>query len=266
MPPATFISWNVNGLRAIARKGALAPVLASRPAVICLQETKIPTPDCLAPVLRVTENYNAIWSCAGERAGYSGVAIYSQLAPIEVLTNFPVTGLSPENNLLNREGRMLGFRSPNFLLLNIYFPNGKSGPERLAYKMEFYRQFLLYLNERRAAEEKIIFCGDINTAHQSIDLARPQANEGVSGFLPQERAWIDEVLAAGFVDTFRLFHPQDIQYSWWDMKSRARERNVGWRIDYFFASVDVADQIKDAFIWPQILGSDHCPVGITIDL
>jgi exodeoxyribonuclease-3 len=152
------------------------------------------------------------------------------------------------------------------VLFNIYFPNGKASDERLAYKMEFYDAFLEYANTLKSKGKNIIVCGDVNTAHKEIDLARPKDNETVSGFLPEERAWIDKLLDNGYVDTFRMFNEEPENYTWWSMRTRARERNVGWRIDYFFASDNLKDNIKDAFILPEVMGSDHCPIGIELEV
>jgi exodeoxyribonuclease-3 len=162
------------------------------------------------------------------------------------------------------EGRTLVAEFPCFVLCNVYFPNGKSGPDRLQYKMDFYAHFLAFTSGLLKKGKRVIVCGDVNTAHQEIDLARPKANATVSGFLPEERAWMDEFLASGFYDTFRRFNIQPNQYSWWDMKSGARSRNVGWRIDYFLVSLNMQSQVKSAFILQEVMGSDHCPVGIEV--
>ena len=154
---------------------------------------------------------------------------------------------------------------PDFLLFNVYFPNGGRGPERLKYKLDFYKKFLDYIEAFRKKGKRIIICGDVNTAHHEIDLARPKENEKVSGFMPIERAWLDELVKEGYVDTFRLFNKEPQQYSWWDMKSRARDRNVGWRIDYFWVTKDLVPLVKDAFIWQNVMGSDHAPVGIVME-
>ena len=153
-----------------------------------------------------------------------------------------------------------------FTLFNIYFPNGKAKEERLQYKMDFYEAFLNHVKKLKDKGKKIIICGDVNTAHKEIDLARPKPNEKTSGFLPEERAWIDKLLANGFLDTLRMFNDKPEQYSWWDMITRARERNVGWRIDYFFISDNLKEQTMDAFIMPEVMGSDHCPVGLKISV
>jgi exodeoxyribonuclease-3 len=168
-------------------------------------------------------------------------------------------------NILSKEGRMIELEYPTFTLLNIYFPNGGSGEERLRYKLEFYREFLKYILTLRERGKRVVFCGDVNTAHTELDLARPKENEGTSGFLPIEREWIDQLLEKDFLDTFRMFHDGNGYYTWWDMKTRARERNVGWRLDYFFASKGACGNTsRMRHILSDVLGSDHCPVGIRL--
>lgn len=251
-----LLSWNVNGLRAAGRKGFADWLGKERPEVMCVQETKAGA-DQLPDELAKAPGYSAEFFSA-EKKGYSGVGSYSAVEPKSVERGLGVAEY-------DREGRALVFRFPEFTLFNVYFPNGKQSPERLAYKMRFYDDFLKILDRRRKRGEKnLVVCGDVNTAHQEIDLARPKENGGVSGFLPQEREWIDRLLAAGFIDTLRLHHPEAGQYSWWDLKSGARARNVGWRIDYFFVSENLKQNVKDAFIQPEVQGSDHCPVGIKL--
>jgi exodeoxyribonuclease-3 len=164
------------------------------------------------------------------------------------------------------EGRIVSAKYPGFRLFNVYVPNGKASDERLQFKMDFYRRFLIALNKLTAQGEGVVVCGDVNTAHKEIDLARPKENRKISGFLPQECAWMDELVAAGFHDTLRLVNPSPGQYTWWDMKSGARERNVGWRIDYFFVSDNLKSAVKAAGILPEVRGSDHCPVSLTLEL
>ena len=161
---------------------------------------------------------------------------------------------------------MIQLEYPWGVLLNIYFPNGGAGPERLKFKLEFYKEFLTYVQGLTKAGKHVVFCGDVNTAHHEIDLARPKENVERSGFMPIEREWLDQFEAAGFVDTFRLIHPHKVQYSWWDLKTAARARNVGWRIDYFWVSKSLKHAVKDAFILDQVQGSDHCPVGVTLEV
>jgi exodeoxyribonuclease-3 len=154
----------------------------------------------------------------------------------------------------------------SFVLFNIYFPNGKQSKERLKYKLDFYEAFLEYADKLKNAGKNIVVCGDVNTAHKEIDLARPKENEKVSGFLPEERAWIDKFLSHGYIDTFRMFNDKPKQYTWWDLKTRARDRNIGWRIDYFYISQSLESRIKSGFILPDIMGSDHCPLGIELEI
>jgi exodeoxyribonuclease-3 len=248
-------SWNVNGIRAVDRKGAMEWFFNKRPDILGLQEIKAQA-DQVPPALREVDGYNTYFNSA-ERKGYSGVGLYSRIKPESVHNGFGVKEF-------DREGRTIIAEYDKFTLLNVYFPNGKASPERLAYKMAFYEEFLEHINRRRDKGENIIFCGDVNTAHKEIDLARPKENEKISGFLPEEREWIDRIVDEGYIDTFRLFNSEPDHYTWWDMKSRARDRNVGWRIDYFFVSESLRKNVKNAFIEPEIMGSDHCPVGIEL--
>lgn len=253
----TILSWNVNGIRAGIRKGFLTWLDTSKPDILCMQETKA-HPDQVDDMLTDHKDYYTYWDL-GERKGYSGVATLSKEEPLKTQTMFG----SP---YLDDEGRTLLTEYKNFVLINSYCPNGKRSPERLAYKLAYYDEMLTLLVKLRKEKKYVIWTGDVNTAHTEIDLARPKQNENVSGFLPEERAWIDKLISSGFVDTLREFHPEPELYTWWDMKSRARDRNVGWRIDYFFVSEETKKHLKDAFTLPDVMGSDHCPVGITIDL
>lgn len=252
-----LISWNVNGLRAAAKKGALEWFERAQPDIFCIQETKS-QPDQLAPALTNIAGYSAHFASA-ERKGYSGVAIYSKHAPQTVKTGLGI-------DRFDQEGRTLIAEYDAFTLFNIYFPNGKASAERLQYKMEFYAAFLEYVENVTKNGRNVVICGDVNTAHTALDLARPKENEKVSGFLPEERAWMDTFLSRGYVDTFRLFHQDAGQYTWWDVKSRARERNVGWRIDYFFVNTALTPHVATASILPDVLGSDHCPIGLELNL
>ncbi|MCH7771574.1 MAG: exodeoxyribonuclease III, partial [Bacteroidetes bacterium] len=202
------------------------------------------------------DGYASYFSSA-ERKGYSGTATYTKVNPVKVVNGIGI-------KKFDSEGRFLVTDFTDFILFNIYFPNGKAKEERLQYKMDFYGAFLKHLKKLLKQDKKIVICGDVNTAHKEIDLARPKPNEKISGFLPQEREWIDKLLEAGFIDTFRKFNQKPEQYTWWDMMTRARERNVGWRIDYFFISENLRDNLKNAFILPEVMGSDHCPVGIEL--
>ena len=254
----SLISWNVNGIRAAQRKGFLEWLHHHRYSIVCLQETKISHPDQLSKSLAQPDGYFAYFHCATEKKGYSGTAVYTREEPLEVKTFFGV------DSLLSREGRMMEVHFRDFVLLNIYFPNGGSGEERLRYKMRFYAEFLMYISDLVAQGKHVVFCGDVNTAHREIDLARPKENQKTSGFLSEERAWMDDLLAAGFVDVFRKTYPEQVRYSWWDMKTRARERNIGWRIDYFFADKEFSSRVNDTEYLTDIPGSDHCPVKMTL--
>jgi len=257
MKEITLLSWNVNGIRAVFKKGFVDWFKSVKPDILCLQETKA-REEQLPDELKNIKGYKSYF-CWGERKGYSGTAIYTKTEPLKISREL---GIEKFDN----EGRILSAEYDAFILFNIYFPNGKARKERLQYKMDFYEAFLEHVNKLKNKGKKIVICGDVNTAHKEIDLARPKANEKTSGFLPEERAWIDKLLASGFIDTLRMFNDKPEQYTWWDMITRARERNVGWRIDYFFVSDNLKEQTKDAFIMPEVMGSDHCPVGIKLSV
>ena len=252
-----IISWNVNGIRAVDKKGLFDWFIKESPDVLCLQEIKALS-EQVPPHLKNPPGYHIIWNPA-ERKGYSGVVTFTKEKPIEVKTGFGI-------ERFDCEGRILITEFPLFILLNIYFPNGKKNQERLDYKLDFYDTFLGYADNLKAEGKNIVVCGDFNTAHKEIDLARPKENEKISGFLPIERAWIDIFVDHGYVDTFRQFNKEPNQYSWWDYKTRARERNIGWRIDYFFVNNEFISHVKKAFIMQDVMGSDHCPVGIEIEI
>ncbi|MCK9357994.1 MAG: exodeoxyribonuclease III [Dehalococcoidia bacterium] len=251
-----LISWNVNGIRAAAKSGLLDVLRGAGADALCLQETRA-HPDQVVSSLREPEGYSSFWAFA-ERRGYSGVALFSRVLPVEVTTGLGVPRF-------DAEGRVLIARYPQFLLFNVYFPNGKMNAERLQYKLDFYEEFLSRLVDLRRRGERIVVCGDYNTAHKEIDLSHPKNNVKVSGFLPEERAWMDRLTAHGFIDTFRMFHSDGGHYTWWDMRTRARERNIGWRLDYFFVSDNLAGAVRDAAILPEVGGSDHCPVSLTLE-
>ncbi|MBN2066772.1 MAG: exodeoxyribonuclease III [Candidatus Thermoplasmatota archaeon] len=250
-----LLSWNVNGIRAADKKGLFTWFSQKQPDVLCVQEIKALS-EQLPPYLRNTPEYH-VYINSAERKGYSGVATYSKTKPLDVKTGFGI-------EKFDSEGRILITAFQDFVLFNIYFPNGKKNQERLDYKLDFYDTFLAYADNLKAEGKHIVVCGDFNTAHQEIDLARPKENAKVSGFLPIERAWIDTFIDHGYVDTFRHFHKEPDHYSWWDLKTGARERNVGWRIDYFFVDKSFLPQVTKAFILPEVMGSDHCPVGIEL--
>lgn len=254
-----IISWNINGLRGTHNNDAFLPfVKKAKPDILCLQETKVEKHQ-LPEEVREIPGYHSFFAHSKERKGYSGVAIYSKEQPEHVEEGIGV----PE---FDTEGRVLVAYYKDFVLLNVYFPNGGGGPERLQYKLDFYDAFLKFIETLNKKQKyPVIFCGDVNTAHTEIDLARPKQNEKNTGFLPEERAWIDEVIAAGYTDVFRQFHPEKTEaYTYWDMKTRARDRNVGWRIDYFFVSPEVSVLVKDTKILKDIFGSDHCPIELQL--
>lgn len=252
-----LISWNVNGLRSVGRNGFWNEILAQKPDVLCLQETKAEA-DQLPDEVRHPAGYHSYFASSKLRKGYSGVAIYSKVEPDKIEYGMGI-------QRFDDEGRTIIAYYKDFVLLNVYFPNGGGGPHRLQYKLDFYDAFLAYVDDLRTQGKRVIFCGDINTAHEAIDLARPKENEENTGFLPEERAWLDEVVAHGYVDTFRHFYPDKTgAYTYWDMKTRARDRNVGWRIDYFFVSPDLLPRLTDTKILSDIYGSDHCPLEITL--
>ena len=255
MKEIKILCWNVNGIRAAQRKGFLEWLHRESPDILCLQETKA-NPEQLDKDLLEPDGYHTYWNYP-ERKGYSGVATFTREKPVSVSYDFGVADLEIE-------GRVVSTEYPGFILFNIYFPNGKKDDTRLRYKMDFYEVFLRFADSLKAKDKKLVICGDLNTAHAEIDLARPKENQKVSGFLPVERAWIDKFIAHGYIDTFRHFHKEPNKYTWWDMKTGARERNVGWRLDYFFVSENLLPSVSRAFIMPEVVGSDHCPVGIIL--
>jgi len=250
-------SWNVNGFRALCAKPDWRRFMKADADIIGLQETKAEE-EQVPPDERQPTGCHAYWLSAVRR-GYSGVSVFSRPEPLAITRELPLPAWQGE-------GRLLHLEYPSFHYLNVYFPNGQNGEERLVYKMGYYDAFLDFAQALRR-NKPLVVCGDFNTAHRAIDLARPKENENTSGFLPQERAWLDKFTAAGFVDTFRLLHPEEAgAYSWWSFRMRARDRNVGWRIDYFFVSAELAPKVRRAWIEPGITGSDHCPVGLELDL
>jgi exodeoxyribonuclease III len=249
-------SWNVNGLRAAAGKGFLEWLGAARPDVLALQETKC-HPEQLAGQVREPEGYFTYWASA-ERKGYSGVALYSRREPERVELGLGIADY-------DREGRTIVAEYPDFVLFAAYFPNGGFDLSRVPFKLAYSRELLAACNRWRARGKAVIFCGDVNTSHREIDLARPRQNRGRTGFLPEERAWIDEVVAEGYIDSFRALHPEENgAYTWWTYIGGARSRNVGWRLDYFFVTPDLWPRVAAAAIHPDVHGSDHCPVSLTL--
>jgi exodeoxyribonuclease-3 len=250
-----LLSWNVNGIRAAGRKGFLDWLADASPDILCLQETRA-LPEQLTAALRQPPGYHTIINPA-ERKGYSGTAIYARTEPEDVLTELGAPGYDDE-------GRVILAEYPFFWLINVYVPNGRSDLSRVPYKLAFSDHLLERARRLRKGGKPVVLCGDFNTAHREIDLARPRENAGNTGFLPEERAWLDRFTGEGYVDTFRHFHPEETgRYTWWDQRTRARPRNIGWRLDYVFASEEFLPSLRSAVILADVMGSDHCPVGIT---
>ncbi len=253
-----IVTWNVNGLRAALRKGLLAWAQAEQPDALCVQEIKA-RPEQLEQAEReaLAELFpHSTWHPA-QRPGYSGVATLGRTQPVE--TKF---GLGfPE---FDGEGRALITRHPGFLLYNLYVPNGQHDHRRVPYKLDFYARLLEQCDELHALGEQVILCGDFNTSHREIDLRNPKQNANTTGFLPEERAWIDLYLEHGFVDIYRHLYPQRVQYTWWTYRMNARARNVGWRLDYFLVSPGLVERIQDVVILEDVPGSDHCPVALIL--
>ena len=249
-------SWNVNGIRAAQKKGFIEWLQDTQPDILGIQETKA-HPDQLDDALKSPPGYNVYWAAA-ERKGYSGVALYSKTEPLSIQIGLGI-------DEYDVEGRTIIADYGDFILITAYFPNGSRDHSRVPFKMDYKDAFLDVCNQYRAAGKPVIFCGDVNTAHQEIDLARPKQNENTTGFLPLERAWIDKVVEQGYIDTFRHQNPEQADaYTWWAYWGQARERNVGWRVDYFFISPDLLDRVTKAEIHPEVTGSDHCPVSLTL--
>ena len=250
-----LLSWNVNGFRAVIKKGFWDWFQGSGADVICLQEIKA-SEDQIPEGQREAPGYLRYWNPAEVKKGYSGVAGYTRVEPRKVDFELP-------DQRFQGEGRLIQLEFESFYLFNVYFPNGKMSDERLAYKLDFYQAFLDHAQELRKSKP-VVFCGDVNTAHTEIDLKNPKANEDTSGFLPVEREWIDQCIAGGYVDTFRLFEQGAGHYTWWTYRFGARSRNAGWRIDYFFVSQELEDRVARAWIESDVMGSDHCPIGLEL--
>lgn len=253
-----LVSWNVNGIRAVHRKKVFLDLFESLDFdILCIQETKANIDQLPAKLLNI-KGYECFFNSA-EKKGYSGVAIYTS-KPIKNLN----TKLGVEK--FDSEGRVLQADFDDFILFNIYFPNGGMSDERLQYKLEFYDTFLDYVNDLRDAGNNIIVCGDFNTAHKEIDLYHPKENTDKSGFLPIEREWMTKFIENGYTDTFREFNKEPHQYTWWSYRTKARTRNVGWRLDYFFTNDNFMKKVKNSYILSDIEGSDHCPIALEIEL
>ncbi len=245
-----IVSWNVNGIRAVVQKNDFSWI--KDVDFLGIQETKANEENLPKEIFNL--GFKNITSNSATKAGYSGV-----------LSAFNENFTTTKSLFNDDEGRVLEHRYKNLVIFNIYFPNGQKDEIRLAYKIDFYKKFLAYIKDLKKDGFSIIFMGDLNTAHNEIDIKNPKANENRSGFLKIEREILDEICQNGFIDTFRFLYPKLQKFSWWSYKFKAREKNIGWRIDYIFISEDLKDRLKDAFIMDEILGSDHCPVGIEID-
>ena len=252
-----LISWNVNGIRAAVKKGFLDYLDQEQPDILCIQESKAHKEQLTSEILE-DHGYRTYWH-SGVKKGYSGVATFCKEEPL-----FIQEGLGIEK--YDVEGRVLLTEHKDFLLYNIYFPNGQKDENRLGYKLDFYDDLLPIINDQVESGNNVIVTGDWNTAHHSIDLARPKENINTSGFMLVEREKLDIYVEEGWVDTFRLFHEEGERYSWWTYRFGARDRNVGWRIDYFFVNEGMADLCIDADIHHDVFGSDHCPVSLVLDV
>jgi exodeoxyribonuclease-3 len=252
-----IISFNVNGLRAILKKGFSQWFRSQNPDILCLQEIKVKGNQLELEEVLDLRDYNVYWNSA-EREGYSGVITLSKKKPEDIRLGM---GIKKFDN----EGRIIEAKYPGFTLFNVYFPNGKSGEERLRYKLDFYDAFLKHCEKLREKGEELIITGDFNTAHMEIDLANPKENEKYSGFLPIERKWLDKLLEKGYVDTFRHFHHGEAgRYTWWTYRFNARKRNIGWRIDYFFVTEELIKRVEESSILTDVYGSDHVPILLRI--
>lgn len=253
-----IVSWNVNGLRAVLQKGFLDSFLKMDADVFAIQETRLQEAQ-LTKEIKEVSGYESYYSHSTVKKGYSGVAVYTRVRPKTVKYGIDILRF-------DHEGRIIEMDFGGFLFFNIYFPNGQTSEERLQYKLDFYSEFFKYADRHKESGRSIVIAGDFNTAHNEIDLKNPGPNAKRSGFLRIERDRLDSVIENGYVDTFRHLYPDTVKYSWWSYRFKAREKNVGWRIDYFFVTRDMIDNgwITEAFIDNSVFGSDHCPIGIMV--
>lgn len=248
-----LVSWNVNGIRSVLGKGFHDFLATAEADIVCLQETKAREDQ----VDVLFDGYKAYWNSA-EKPGYSGTAIFTKVEPLDV--RFGIG-----HDVHDKEGRVITAEFADFFLVNVYVPNSQRGLNRLDYRVKSWGPDFLSYMKGLEKKKPVVFCGDLNVAHKEIDLARPKPNVKNAGFTPEERASFDTYIAAGFLDTFREFQTAPGHYTWWSYMGAARQKNIGWRIDYFCISPALRSRLKDAFIWPHILGSDHCPVGIILE-
>ncbi len=253
-----LISWNVNGLRAAVNKGFDDFFKKENADIFCIQETKMQEDQLDENIKGIFKEYNSYWNSA-EKKGYSGTAIFTKKKPMDV-----TYGIGIEEH--DKEGRVITLEFENFFMVNCYTPNAKRELERLDYRMVWedeFRKYLLKLNESKP----VVMCGDLNVAHEEIDLKNPKTNRRNAGFTDEERGKMTELLNAGFTDTFRYLYPdKPDMYTWWSYMFKAREKNAGWRIDYFIVSKSIENKIKESYIYSEIMGSDHCPVGLDLDI
>jgi exodeoxyribonuclease III len=250
----TIVSWNVNGIRAAVRNNLLAWLDKTQPDILCVQETKS-HPEQLGPEILEPKGYKTFWASA-QKKGYSGVATFVKKEPLSV----DILGIEA----FDCEGRVQVLAYKTFTLINAYFPNSREAGARLDYKLDFCNAILKLCHQLRQAGKNLILCGDYNIAHKEIDLANPKANMKSAGFLPEERAWMDEFIGSGYMDTFRIFNPDPGHYTWWSYRFRAREKDIGWRVDYHCVNQEFRKQVKEAAILKDVLGSDHCPILLRI--
>ena len=251
-----IVSWNVNGLRAIMKKGFKESVMELDPDILFIQETKMQE-DQLVEEIHLKELGYTLTMHSGVRKGYSSVAVYTRIPVDEI-----IKGSGMEE--YDVEGRVIQVNVGDYAIFGIYFPNGSRGEERLAYKMRFYDDLLVKFDALKESGKKVIITGDFNVAHNEIDLANPESNRKTSGFLPIERDWFTKLLSHGYVDAWRQRNPEEVKYTWWDQRFRARDRNAGWRIDYFVVSENMLGDVDDLTIYNDIMGSDHCPLSLTL--
>jgi exodeoxyribonuclease III len=250
-----LLSWNVNGIRAAERNGFLKWFESQEADLVALQEIKA-NPEQLSVFLRYIKGYSAIWHPA-KKPGYSGVALFTKQDPLHV-----ALGMGIEQ--IDTEGRVLIAEYPRFTLINAYFPNSQREHTRLDYKIFFCKEMLLLCERLRRKGKNLILCGDFNIAHKEIDLRNPKSNFNNAGFLPRERAWLDQFTALGYIDTFRFFNSEGGNYTWWSYRPGVREKNIGWRLDYIFVNPEWGTKLVKAEIQDQVFGSDHCPVLLQI--
>lgn len=261
-------SWNVNGIRAVVRKGALQEFIAKhQPDILCLQETKAEQGQAEIDLT----GYEEYWNSSKNKKGYSGTAIFTKHKPVAIVNDIPekfvkAGGLVLDNyGHSNDEGRVIAAEFDNFYVVTAYTPNAKDDLTRIPLRQQWDKAMILYCADLQK-KKPVIYCGDMNVAHTEDDLANPKPNIGKKGFTAEERQGFDKWLAAGFIDTFRMFKKGNGYYTWWSHFANARARNVGWRIDYFLVSNSLKSRVKAADIWPEQMGSDHCPVSITLDV